>query len=54
MISIDKLCYSSRLRYENPGVKFAYSLLTLLLCIVSRDPCIAVLVLMINTGRPMW
>lgn len=37
MISIDKLCYSSRLRYENAGEKAAFSAATLCVCIASRS-----------------
>ena len=29
MIVIDKLCYHSRLRYENAGEKFAFAIITL-------------------------
>ena len=31
MIVIDKLCYQSKLRYENAGEKFAFAVLTLLI-----------------------
>ena len=30
MITIDKLCYNSKLRYENAGEKFAFAVITLL------------------------
>ena len=36
MIVIDKLCYQSKLRYENAGEKFAFAVLTLLICVVNR------------------
>lgn len=49
MILIDKLCYNSKLRYVNAGVKLAYTLLTLALCIVSRSILIACIVLAVNT-----
>ena len=29
MIVIDKLCYQSKLRYENAGEKFAFAVITL-------------------------
>lgn len=48
MIAIDKLCYRSKLRYENAGVKFAFSMLTLLFCIVNRSIGIACIVLAVN------
>ena len=37
MIAIDKLCYSSRLRKKNAEVKFAYAIVTLTICVVSRS-----------------
>ena len=37
MILIDKLCYTSKLRYINAGEKFAFSMLTLIFCVVSRS-----------------
>ena len=48
MITIDKLCYNSKLRYVNTGEKFLFSLLTLSMCIISRSVLIAVLVLLAN------
>lgn len=48
MIVIDKLCYYSKLRYVNAGEKFAYSVATLLFCVISRSICMAVLVLAVN------
>lgn len=45
MITIDKLCYTSRLRYVNAGEKFAFAILTLLLCVISRSIAIACIVL---------
>ena len=41
MIVIDKLCYQSKLRYENAGEKFAFAVLTLLICVVSRSIAVA-------------
>ncbi len=49
MVTIDKLCYQSKLRYVNAGEKFAFSLLTLLFTIVSRAIPIS-LVVLITTG----
>ena len=48
MIAIDQLCYSSRLRYENGEVKFAYAGLTLLVCVVSRQLPVSLVVLAVN------
>ena len=48
MIVIDKLCYNSRLRYVNPMEKFMFSMVTLLLCIISRSVLISVIVLLTN------
>ena len=53
MITIDKLCYHSKLRYENAGEKFAFAVITLCICsgmycfscdrdsgrLERRDPC---------------
>lgn len=44
MATIDKLSYHSRLRYVNTGEKFAFSAITLVLCIGSRSVCLAVFV----------
>lgn len=49
MILIDKLCYQSNLRYINTGVKLAYALITLLLCIISHSVLVACVVLLVNT-----
>lgn len=48
MILIDKLCYLSKLRYVNPLEKFAFAMLTLIFCIVSRSIVMAILVLLVN------
>ena len=44
---IDRLCYNSKLRYENAGEKFAFAILTLLICMISRSIIVAVLVLFV-------
>lgn len=49
MIIVDKLCYSSRLRYVNTTEKMVFSMLTLVLCIVSRSILTAVLVIIVNS-----
>lgn len=48
MITIDMLCYYSKLRYMNAMEKFTYAMLTLLFCVVSRSLAMAVLVLAVN------
>lgn len=48
MIVIDKLCYYSGLRYVNAAEKFAFAMLTLLICVVSRSIAIAVIVLFVT------
>ncbi len=48
MIAIDKLCYQSKLRYENAQMKFAFSMITLLFCIINRSIVIAGIVLTVN------
>lgn len=48
MIVVDQLCYRSRLRYVNAGEKFAFSMITLLFCIISRSLLIAVAALLVN------
>lgn len=45
MLTIDKLCYNSKLRYVNTGEKFAFTMFTLLLCVCSRSIVIACIVL---------
>ena len=48
MIAIDRLCYNSRLRTKNPGVKFAFAVTTLLICVTSRSPAAAMVTLGVN------
>ena len=45
MILADKLCYSSKLRYENAGEKGAFAAVTLCICVVSRSATVACIVL---------
>ncbi len=49
MIVIDKLCYSSKLRYVNPFEKFAFTMLTLIFCVVSRSIVLGILVMAVNS-----
>lgn len=48
MIAIDKLCYQSKLRYENAQMKFAFSMITLLFCVINRSIVIASIILIVN------
>lgn len=48
MILIDKLCYSSKLRDVNTEEKFAFAMLTLIFCIVSRSIAVACIVLAVT------
>ena len=48
MIAIDRLCYTSRLRKKNAEVKLCFSMVTLLICVVSRDPLAAAAALLTN------
>lgn len=45
MTLIDKLCYTSKLRYTNAGEKVFFSLASLCFCIISRSILVAVIVL---------
>lgn len=49
MITIDRLCYRSKLRTSNAGEKLAYAVVTLIICVAGRSVLIAGLVLLINT-----
>lgn len=54
MITIDKLCYNSKLRYENAGEKFAFSVITLCICVMSRSVEVAVIVLAATGILTVW
>ena len=49
MLTIDQLCYSSKLRRVNANEKFAFTILTLFICVASRNVWIAGIVLLVNT-----
>lgn len=49
MIVVDKLCYRSKLRYVNANEKFAFSILTLLFCVVSRSLVVAGVAFAVNS-----
>lgn len=50
MLAIDRLCYQSGLRYENAGEKFAFSVITLCICVMSRSIFVACIVLAVTGG----
>lgn len=54
MITIDKLCYRSGLRYENAGEKFAFSIATLCICVASRSIAVACIVLPVMGILTVW
>ena len=45
MIIIDKLCYTSKLRYTNASVKTALAIITLLVCVIGRSIALSVCIL---------
>lgn len=49
MLTIDRLCYNSKLRYENADEKFAFAILTLCICVMSKSMAVAGIVL-VGTG----
>lgn len=54
MITIDKLCYNSKLRYENAGEKFAFAVITLVICVMSRSTAVAGIVLLTTGILAVW
>lgn len=54
MITIDKLCYHSKLRYVNAGEKFAFAVITLAICVISHSILIAGIVLAITGILTVW
>lgn len=54
MIAIDKLCYNSRLRYENAGEKFAFAIITLCICVMSRSIAVGGIVLAVTGILTVW
>lgn len=54
MISIDKLCYNSRLRYVNAGEKFAFAVITLVICVMSRSIAVASIILFVMGILTVW
>lgn len=54
MISIDRLCYNSNLRYVNAGEKFAFAVLSLCACVLSRSIPVSCFVLVIMGILSVW
>ena len=54
MITIDKLCYTSKLRYENAGEKFAFAVITLCICVMSRSAAVAGILTVWKGGIPLF
>lgn len=54
MVAIDKICYRSRLRYVNAGEKFAFSVLTLCICVAGRTPLTSAAVLAAAGTLTVW
>lgn len=50
MFIIDKLAYSSKLRYKNPAVKAAFAVGSLLICVGARSFVISLIILVIMGG----
>lgn len=46
MIVIDKLCYTSKLRYTNACVKTTFAMITLILCVMDRSIALSALILL--------
>lgn len=53
MIVVDKLCYTSKLRYVNPYEKFFFAVLTLIFVIVSRSTAMGAAVIAMNSWLTM-
>jgi len=50
MIIIDKLAYSSKLRYKNPAVKAAFAVGNLLICVGARSFIVSMIILAVMAG----
>jgi cobalt/nickel transport system permease protein len=50
MIIIDKLAYSSKLRYKNPAVKAAFAVGSLLICVGARSFVISLIIVTVMAG----
>lgn len=54
MITIDRLCYQSKLRFVNAGEKFAFAVFTLAACVISRSLLVSCLVLIMTGILTVW
>lgn len=54
MIIIDKLAYSSRLRYKSPMLKACFAVGTLLICVASRMLIVSVITLVVMAGLTVF
>lgn len=54
MITIDRLCYNSKLRYVNAGEKFAFAVLTLAACVIGHSVPISCLILILTGILTVW
>ena len=54
MITIDRLCYNSKLRYVNAGEKFAFAVLSLCACVLSRSVTVSCFVLIFMGILSVW
>lgn len=54
MITIDRLCYNSKLRYINAGEKFAFAVLALCACVISRSAEVSCFVLAVMGILSVW
>ncbi len=50
MMVIDKLAYSSKLRYKNPAVKAAFAVGNLLICVGARSFTVSLIILSVMAG----
>jgi len=50
MIIIDKLAYSSKLRYKNPAVKAAFAIGNLLICVGARSFIVSMIIFSVMAG----
>lgn len=54
MIIIDKLAYSSKLRYKNPAVKAAFAVGSLLICVGARSFILSLIIGSVMAGFTVW
>jgi cobalt/nickel transport system permease protein len=54
MVIIDKLAYSSKLRYKSPALKASFAVGTLLICVGSRSFIISLITLAVMAGLAVY